>query len=213
MRCSLHQPSQERMLAYAAGAMSAPEAVVMATYLSLQPHQDAWVRKLQSVGGRLLEGLEPEPLEEGALERVLARAEVDAGQALAPAHRNEMNELPEPLRSYPLGPWRWLGFGMRARDVHAPREGDCRVILLEIGPGRETPKHTHGGVELTCVLRGAYATETARYDVGDFEEADEDVLHQPRVVSEGACLCVVALDGQIQLDGLMGRLIQPFVRI
>lgn len=65
---------------------------------------------------------------------------------------------------------------MRVRDVHAPRDGDCRVILLKIDPGRETPRHTHGGVELTCVLSGAYATETTRFDVGDLEEADESGL-------------------------------------
>jgi putative transcriptional regulator len=124
-----------------------------------------------------------------------------------------MAGLPEPLRRYALGPWRWLGPGMRARDVHAPRDGDCRVILLEIGPGRETPKHTHGGVELTCVIHGAYATETERFDVGDFEEADTEVLHQPRVVSPDPCLCVVALDGQIQLDGWLGKLIQPFIKL
>ena len=124
-----------------------------------------------------------------------------------------MPELPEPLRRYALGPWRWIGPGIRARDVHAPRDGACRVILLKIDPGRETPRHTHGGVELTCVLSGAYATETERFDVGDLEEADHDVLHQPRVVSDIPCLCVVALDGEIQLDGWLGRLMQPLVRL
>ena len=68
-------------------------------------------------------------------------------------------------------------------------------------------------VELTCVLTGAYATETERFDVGDLEEADHQTLHQPRVVSEEPCLCVAALDGQIQLDGWLGRLFQPFVRL
>lgn len=208
-----HDPSEERLLAYAAGTLSPPEMVVVAAYLSLRPDADAWVRRLQSVGGRLLDDLEPEPMPDDALARVLARAEVDAGEVLASTPLNDMPGLPEPLRRYALGPWRWIGPGMRTRDVHAPRDGDCRVILLEIGPGRETPKHTHGGVELTCVLTGAYATETDRFDVGDFEEADPQVLHQPRVVSKEACLCVVALDGQIRLDGLLGRLIQPFVRL
>lgn len=106
-----------------------------------------------------------------------------------------------------------MGPGIRVRNVHAPRDGKCRVILLKIDPGRETPRHTHGGVELTCVISGAYATETERFDVGDFEEADHDTLHQPRVVSDVPCLCVVALDGQIQLGGPFGRLMQPFVRL
>ncbi|WP_312145890.1 ChrR family anti-sigma-E factor [Brevundimonas sp.] len=206
-------PSEERLLAYAAGTLSPPEAVVIAAHLALRPANDAWVRRLQVVGGELLEETPPSPMADDALARALARIETDAGEAKAPPPLNDMAELPEPLRRYALGPWRWLGPGIRARDVHAPRDGDCRVILLKIDPGRETPRHTHCGVELTCVLSGAYATGAERFDVGDLEEADPDTLHQPRVVSDEPCLCVVALDGEIQLDGWLGRLMQPFVKL
>lgn len=206
-------PSEDRLLAYAAGTLSPPEAVVVAAHLALRPANDAWVRRLQAVGGEFLDEAAPSPLSDDALARALARIETDAGEVKVPAPLNDMAELPESLRRYALGPWRWIGPGVRVRDVHAPRDGACRVILLKIDPGRETPRHTHEGVELTCVLSGAYATETERFDVGDFEEADNDVLHQPRVVSDEPCLCVVALDGQIQLDGWLGRLMQPFVRL
>ncbi|HEY1072337.1 ChrR family anti-sigma-E factor [Brevundimonas sp.] len=206
-------PSEERLLAYAAGTLSPPEAVVVAAHLALRPANDAWVRRLQAVGGEFLADAAPVALSDDALAHALARIETDAGETIVPRPLNDMPELPEPLRRYALGPWRWIGPGIRARDVHAPRDGACRVILLKIDPGRETPRHTHGGVELTCVLSGAYATETERFDVGDLEEADHDVLHQPRVVSDEPCLCVVALDGEIQLDGWLGRLMQPFVRL
>uniref|UniRef100_B0T1C6 Anti-ECFsigma factor, ChrR n=1 Tax=Caulobacter sp. (strain K31) TaxID=366602 RepID=B0T1C6_CAUSK len=206
-------PSEELLLAYAAGVLSSPEAVVVATHLALRPAADAWVRRLQTVGGEFLETTAPVALSTEALTRTLARIETDAGEVERPRPANDMAELPEPLRRYALGPWRWIGPGMRVRDVHAPRDGKCRVILLRIDPGRETPRHTHGGVELTCVLTGAYATETDRFDVGDLEEADSEVLHRPRVVSDKPCLCAVALDGEIQLDGWLGRLMQPFVRL
>jgi putative transcriptional regulator len=208
-----HGLSEERLLAYAAGVLSPPEAVVVAAHLALRPTNDAWVRRLQAVGGEFLDETAPAILSDDALARAMARIETDGGEVKVQPPLNEMAELPEPLRRYALGPWRWVGPGMRVRDVHAPRDGDCRVILLQIDPGRETPKHTHCGVELTCVLSGAYATETQRFDVGDFEEADNDVLHQPRVVSDEPCLCVAALDGQIQLDGWLGRLLQPFMRL
>ncbi|MDO9586851.1 MAG: ChrR family anti-sigma-E factor [Brevundimonas sp.] len=206
-------PSEERLLAYAAGALSPPEAVVIAAHLALRPANDAWVRRLQTVGGAFLEDTPPAGLSDDALARALARIETDGGEARVQPPLNDMPELPEPLRRYDLGPWRWIGPGIRARDVSAPRDGACRVILLRIDPGREAPRHTHGGVELTCVLSGAYATETERFDVGDLEEADHEVLHQPRVVSDVPCLCVVALDGQIHLEGWLGRLMQPFVRL
>lgn len=213
MTVAAHNPSEERLLAYASGTLSPPEALVVATHLALRPANDAWVRRLQSVGGEFLEKTRPTALSEGALARAIARIDNDTGEARIIPPLNDMPELPEPLRRYALGPWRWIGPGMSVREVHAPRDGDCRVILLKIDSGRETPRHTHGGVELTCVLSGAYATETQRFDVGDLEEADEDVLHRPRVVSNEPCLCVVALDGQILLDGWFGRLMQPFVRL
>ncbi|KQW82461.1 cadmium/peroxide/UV radiation responsive anti-sigma factor ChrR [Brevundimonas sp. Root1279] len=206
-------PSEDRLLAYAAGTLSPPEAVVVAAHLALRPANDAWVRRLQAVGGVLLEETPPAALSDAALTRALARIDADAGEAAAAPMTNDMADLPEPLRRYALGPWRWAGPGIRVRDVLAPRDGDCRVILLEIAPGQKTPRHTHRGVELTCVLKGAYATETERFEVGDFEEADDEVLHQPRVVSDEPCLCVAALDGQIELDGWLGRLIQPFVKL
>lgn len=208
-----HNPSEERLLAYAAGTLSPPEAVVVSAWLTLRPDADAWVKSLQGVGGELLDQMAPAPLADGALDRALARVESDGGEVVSQPPLNDMPELPAPLRRYPLGPWRWLGPGVHVRNVDAPRDGNTRVILLRIGPGLKTPKHTHEGVELTCVLSGAYATEDARFEVGDFEEADAEVLHQPHVVSKEACLCVAALNGQLQLDGWLGSLLQPFVRL
>jgi len=147
-----HNPSDERLLAYAAGTLSPPEAVVVATHLAMRPESRDWVDRLQAVGGQVLDDLTPVPLAGDALDRALARVETDGGEAVAPAPLNDMPELPEPLRRYQLGPWRWMGPGIRVRDVHAPRDGDCRVILLKIAPGQSTPSHTHGGVELTLVL-------------------------------------------------------------
>lgn len=207
-----HIPSDDRLLAYTAGTLSAPEAVVVATHLALRPESARVVRGLTEIAGEVLDDLEPVALSDDALEAALARVETDGGE-VAPPPLNDMPELPEPLRRYALGPWRWLGPGVRMRDVHAPRDGDCRVILLKIDPGKSTPRHTHGGVELTCVLSGAYATDSERFEPGDLEEAGPETLHQPRVVSDEACLCVAALDGQIILPGVVGWLMKPFVRM
>ena len=207
------QPSEERLLAYAAGTLSPPEAVVVATHLALRPETAQWVEGLQAIGGEVLDSIEPAPLADDLLARTLAKLASTPDDMAPPEPANDMTELPAPLRRYELGPWRWIGPDMHVRDVHAPRDGDCRVILLRIGSGRTTPVHTHQGVELTCVISGAYETDEGRFGPGDFEEADGEVHHRPRTVSDEPCLCVVALDGQIRLDGWIGRLLQPFVRL
>ena len=209
---AVRQPSEERLLAYAAGTLSPPESVVVATHLAMRPDAARWVGDLQVVGGAVLEAIEPAPVADDLLARTLASLSAPE-PVVPPEPANDMTDLPEPLRGYALGPWRWIGPDMRVREVLAPRDGDCRVILLRIGPGRTTPVHTHQGVELTCVISGAYETDEGRFGPGDFEEADGEVHHRPRTVSDEPCLCVVALDGQIRLDGWIGRLLQPFVRL
>lgn len=207
------QPSEERLLAYAAGTLSAPEAVVVATHLALKPETRAWADLGRAVGGAILDQAEPVALDAGARDAALARLDssVSADERAAPPSAD--SSLPAPLRGLPLGPWRWIGPGVHVRNVIGPRDGACRVILLRIAPGQCAPRHTHGGIELTCVISGAYTTEDGVFAAGDFEEADPNVTHQPRVISEEACLCVAALDGQIVLPGRIGRLLAPFVKL
>ncbi|MCX5495691.1 ChrR family anti-sigma-E factor [Kaistia dalseonensis] len=208
-----HKPSEETLLAYAAGTLRAPEAAVVATHLAFSRSGRDWVRTLQRVGGQLLDELPTSAMSPDALQRVMARIDADGGEAVMPAPLNDMLELPEPLRRYPLGPWRWLGRGTRVRSVGVPRDGDCRVILFKIDPGRKMPQHSHAGVELTCVVSGSYSDEAGRFGPGDFEEADEETNHRPIVDSDVPCICVVALDGQIRLQGVLGRLLQPLARL
>lgn len=207
------QPSEERLLAYAAGTLSAPEAVVVATHLALKPQTRPWADLGRAVGGALLEEAEPVSLDAGARDAALARLDDPAPAEEQVVPKSADPSLPEPLRGLPLGPWRWAGPGVHVREVIGPRDGDCRVILLRIAPGQCAPRHTHGGVELTCVISGAYATEDGVFAQGDLEEADPNVTHQPRVVSPEPCLCVAALDGQIVLPGRLGRLLAPFVKL
>ncbi|USQ98010.1 cadmium/peroxide/UV radiation responsive anti-sigma factor ChrR [Caulobacter sp. RL271] len=207
------QPSEERLLAFAAGTLSPPEAVVVATHLALRPETRAWTDLGRAVGGDVLENLDPVALDADARDATLARLNAPSASETPTPPAGADPSLPAPLRHFPLGRWRWLGPGVHVRDVIGPRDGDCRVILLRIAPGQCTPRHTHGGLELTCVISGAYATEDGVFSAGDFEEADPNVTHQPRVVSAEPCLCVAALDGQIVLPGKLGRLLAPFVRL
>ena len=213
MNTTHHHPREETLLAFATGTLRAPEAVVVEAHLAFSEASRDFVRQFERVGGLLIDELPPSSLAADARSRMLARIEADGGEAEIAAPLNDMPELPEALRRYPLGPWRWLGRGTRVRTVGVPRDGECRTILFKIDPGRKMPQHSHAGVELTCVLAGSYSDEGGRFGPGDFEEADEETNHRPIVDSEVPCLCLVALDGEIRLQGLMGRLLQPFARL
>lgn len=210
---TVHNPSDETLFAYASGNLAAAESLVVATHLALAPASRRLVDEIARLGGLLLEDLPPVPMGAHALARALAR--IEAPQRTAPrVHADPADAaLPAPILEHGLGPWKWAGLGTHVRRVETPEDGGSRAIMFRIEPGRKMPQHTHSGREFTCVISGSYSDESGRYGPGDFEEADEEVSHRPVVDSDVPCICIVALTGAIRLEGALGRMLQPFVRI
>ncbi len=206
-------PSDDIMLAYAAGTLSSAQRLVVETHMALCPQSRVWVGRLENIGGLLIEDIAPVETSPGALERLFARIDAGEAQSMSPVIDAEVAAFPEPLRRYPMTPWRKAGRGTLIRRVLTPEDGDHRVIMFKIDPGRKMLQHTHSGQELTCVISGSYSDEGGRYGPGDFEEADNQVSHQPVVDSDVPCICVVALTGKVKLEGVLGRLFQPFVQL
>jgi len=206
----IHHPSDQALGAFAAGTLDEGRALVVATHVATCPACRKTVRAFERIGGAALEDVQPAALAADALENTLAAlsaADASAGQA-EPAS----SDVPAPLSHYRLGGWRWIGPGIYWRPVGVPRESGTRVFMLKAAPGTKLPDHSHSGPEWTCVLQGAFRHQLGRYGVGDFDEADAEVAHQPVVDGDVECICVVALQGEIQLSSWLGRLIQPFVR-
>jgi putative transcriptional regulator len=207
-----HHPSDVALAAFAAGTLDEGRSLVVATHLSLCATCRKAVRLFEHVGGSLLDRLEPAPLRADALERVLVRiGGVKAPIAPAP-QGSGTGALPAPLSVYALGPWRWVGRGVEWRSVDVPVERGSRVFMLKVAPGTRLPRHRHAGTEWTCVLEGAFRHELGRYGPADFDEADETVEHGPAAEDGFHCVCLIALNGKLQLQGWFGRLLQAFVR-
>jgi putative transcriptional regulator len=209
-----HHPSDATLAAFASGTLDEMRGLVVATHLSLCARCRAAAAALELVGGALLERAEPASMSAGALERTMAR--LDAQDA-APSDEAVLAEtertLPAPLSRYQLGSWRWIGRGVQWREVGVEGGDDIRVFMLKAAPGTRLPRHKHNGTEWTCVFEGAFRHTLGRFGPGDFDEADESVEHDP-VVEEGVpCICLVALQGGIKLQGWMGRLLQPLIRL
>ncbi len=212
-----HRPTDETLAAYVGGALDEPSRLVVAAHLSLCPKSRATVRMLEAAGGVLLDETQPVPLAEGRLEKVLDRLD-DQGSKLSADER--LAELPSDLppnvapifAGLPLGPWRTLGLGLKMRAIEVERPPDTRLFMLKAEPGIRLPHHRHTGREWTCVLQGAFRHEHGRFGAGDFDEADESVEHHPFVEEGERCICIVAMQGDIELQGWFGKLLQPLVR-
>jgi putative transcriptional regulator len=210
----MHHPSDGTLAAYAAGTLDAGRRLVVATHLSLCRECRQAALAFEHLGGTLLEASIPTAMAPDALSRALERLETpEAARTAAKISLPSPNELPRPLAAHDLGPWRWIGRGVQWRSVSVPVENDIRVFMLRAEPGTRLPHHRHEGVEWTCILKGAYRHDLGRYGAGDFDEADDTMEHKPVVEDGVPCICLVALQGNIQLQGWIGRLLQPLVRI
>lgn len=209
-----HHPGDETLAAYAAGTLDEGSAFVIAAHLALCTSCREAVRTFECIGGALMGEVEPSRLSrshEGAVvqELVLAPERRAASRAI-PDGASAVDRL---IAIYGQGRWKWRGFGVHSADVSVPVENDVRVFLLKAAAGTKMPQHSHSGVELTLVLKGAFAHQYGRFEPGDIEEADGGIEHRPMVDSGGECICLVAMSGRLQLPGFAGKLIQPFVRI
>jgi putative transcriptional regulator len=162
------------------------------------------------MGGLMLDDLKPVAVSDGALAGALARLS-EPVRTQSAIERDE--NLPAPLAPYELGPWRWIGSGVHWRSVSVPVVNGVRVFMLRAEGGTHLPRHRHQGIEWTCVLGGAFRHDLGRFGSGDFDEADETIEHNPVVEPGEPCICLVALEGNIELQSWLGRLLQPLIRL
>lgn len=205
---------------YAVGRIDPGFGLAVATHLALNPLARAEVRRLEVLGGAMLEGAPVAAVADDALSGVLARlgaVEQRPAAAVArprPAERDEL--IPEPLarvlpRSVEKLAWRRVISGVEEYRIDMPA-GEGKVSLLKIAPGRALPRHTHRGDELTLVLRGSYADAVGEFARGDMALLDDRVDHQPIAGSEDDCLCLVVTEAPLRLTGPFGRLLNPFIK-
>ena len=203
-----HHPSAATLGAYVSGALDAGRRLVVASHLERCPHCRRLTSDLEEVGGALLETVAPATMGPDALENVLARLDLTGAERPIPPDIRGEGTLPAAVRHYPLGRWRRVSRGIEMRPILLPKPHPVRVFLLRGQPGTTLLQHSHRGEEFTTVLTGAYAHTGGTFGPGDFEEADETVEHRPVVTEDGACICLVALEG-LRFGGLIGTLLNP----
>lgn len=208
-----HHPSDLLLAEFAANAMDEANAFVVAAHIAMCPQCRRALMQFECLGGALLE--ETPAAEFDPARRARALAAIDAELPMiapARARRRPPVGVDGILDLYSAGRWRWTGPGIYWRPIDLPRENGTRAFMLKAEPGTQLFNHHHTGTELTLVLKGAFSHELGHFGVGDIEEADSGVAHTP-VVDDGLeCICLVAMQGDIRLEGWLGRLMQPFVR-
>ena len=79
--------------------------------------------------------------------------------------------------------------------------------------GSADKSHSHGGGELTLVLRGSYTDEIGRFRNGDLADLDPSVDHTPVADTDEPCICLIATDQRLRFSGVFSRMLQPLIGI
>ncbi|MDQ1197446.1 ChrR family anti-sigma-E factor [Agrobacterium sp. SORGH_AS 787] len=215
-----HHISDELLLDYASGSLAESWSLAVATHLALCPESRKRLHAMEMTAGALLRDAGPvQEISEGQWSAMKARmrAEAPYTPASVAASAAKPSVLPEPLRSYAGGDvdkLKWKPLGPGAYHFPIPtRDGEAQVRLLKIPAGKPVPEHTHGGRELTVVLAGCFRDGDDVFRRGDFEEADEDLTHQP-IAGEGEdCICLAVTDAPLKFKSWIVRLVQPVLGI
>jgi putative transcriptional regulator len=217
-----HHMSDELLLDYASGSLSESWSLAVATHMALCPSCRKRLAMMEMAGGAMLDEIAPESNEAADADwqrmKKLLRAEavpetIPSRIDIAPG----AGVLPEPLRSYVGGDvdtlkWRPLGPGAYQFPIQTG-DKQAKVRLLRIPAGKPVPEHTHGGRELTVVLAGSFRDGDDVFYRGDFEEADEELMHQP-IANEGEdCICLAVTDAPLKFKSWIVRLVQPVLGI
>ncbi len=211
-----HRLGAEWITAYTAGGLSEGQSLFVASHLAFLPDSRQTIAAAEAIGGVLLEELMPEDMAPDALVRTLARLdETVPPMTGAPRPSVRSAVLPEPLQSW-LGcdvddlKWGFLGPGMRKAMLW--RGGhDERLWMLRAKPGVRIPRHGHNGTELTLVLSGSITDQHGTFRRGDVEETDGKDLHGLTAGPDEECICLAITEGPVRFEGLIARLIQPFI--
>lgn len=211
MTAITHHIRSDLLAAWVSGNLPAVFAVVVASHVALCEECQAGAEVAQAIAGAMLERLTPVDLSADALTRALAALDQPAPLRVGP---QAVGIFPAPLMQVLRGQppkWRMLGGGIRQQILMADREGSLR--LLYIPPGRKVPEHGHRGLELTLVLQGSFSDSEGSFGLGDVEDADGSVDHQPVAGPGEACICLAATDAPLRFHAMIPRLLQPLFRI
>jgi len=172
---------------------------------------------MEEVGGAMLESIPPSALSPDAYRLIEMRlAAVPDVPVSHPAPTNQLGAfpgLPDFVQRLPAQPWTWVAPRLRLKRIELPAGEPTRVFLLKAGAGTRLLPHTHTALEMTCVLTGNFSQGGQVYGPGDFDVGECDVEHEIVVGRDEECICLIAMQGELRLKGLLGRIMQPLISI
>lgn len=211
-----HHLNDDLLLDYAAGTLSEGWSLAVACHLAMCPQCRGQLDLAEATGGALLEELAPVEGPADSWDALMSRMATAPRETVVPKARPARATLPEPLRSYlggDLESLKWRNLGNAKQILIKTGDETTQARLLCIAAGKPVPEHSHGGRELTVVLKGSFHDEVDRFGPGDIEDADGSLTHQPVADDHEDCICLAITDAPLKFSSRLVRLVQPILGI
>jgi putative transcriptional regulator len=211
-----HHLNDDLLVDYAAGRLSEGWSLAVACHLAMCPQCREQLALAEATAGVMLEELAPVEGPDDSWEQLKARLVTAPQDNATPIRRPASATLPEPLRGYlggDLDTIKWRNLGNAKQVLIKTDDPSTQVRLLCIAAGKPVPEHSHGGRELTVVLKGSFHDEVDRFGPGDIEDADGSLTHQPVADKDQDCICLAITDAPLKFSSRLVRLVQPILGI
>ncbi|MDE0841601.1 MAG: ChrR family anti-sigma-E factor [Porticoccaceae bacterium] len=214
---TVHHPETSMLLEFSAGTLETAASICVSAHLHFCAHCRDSLLRLDQVGSKLMEDSQAEPVDEALFASVMERIDRLEDGASEPDKYSQVGDYPPSVNKLieaddnpPL--WRRLSGSV---DVASLKTGQKKfeVALHRICAGGKTPKHDHGGLEYTVVLKGSFSDERSVYSEGDFILRKPGDTHQPMGAQNGECICLSAQSAPIKLSSPLGFIMNNLLRI
>ena len=158
-----HHPSDETLMRLAAQRLGPGLAIVLSVHLRGCAVCRERHARFEAVGGVVLDDMPPAALAADLFARTMngldATERVKADAPVARNHPALGIRLPRELDDCEIGPWKWLGPGLKWSKVRVAGDPDAKLMLLKGRVGVRLPAHGHSGLEFTQILAGSLSDQ------------------------------------------------------
>lgn len=215
-----HHLTDETLQDYAAGSLGPSMETLIACHLTVCRQCREKSALADKVGGELFEQFDSVSVSRSVADTLKLARESLPALTQAPNKNPKLRSagVPQPLaRLLPTNldelDWRRIAPGIKQINLTDQPRRMGAFKLLHLAPGVVLSAHSHNDRELTYVVKGSYQDEIGRFKAGDIADLDGTVAHQPVVDTHEPCIALIASHSPVNYQGMLGKIMQPFIGI
>ena len=206
-------PTSDMLHSYASGNISEGMELFVKTHLNYCPCCRKKVSEIEELAGSLLKSNEPQkvltmPAYSNVKEKILeignentikraSEGKIIKGGKFPQLINNIVGSTSEEIN------WRFRLPGIS--DYSISKENGEEISLLKAEPGSKIFQHTHEGSEATLVLCGTMKDDDKILEAGDISIVDQTNTHNPEIVGNETCICLIVMTGKVKFTGRFTR--------